>query len=508
MSALESFISPRGVAVVGASREPDKPGHVILQMLLENRRRGLLKAEVYPVNPNAEEILGVKCYRSVKELPEGVDLAIVAVPAKLVPGVIRELGSQGIRAAVVISAGFSEVGNRELELELERAAKEAGVRVMGPNCIGIYSPWSGVDTLFIPSVKTLGDGRVVVSAPRPERGYVALISQSGAVGTAALDYMAGEGIGLSHFFSIGNKIDVDEVELLRVLENDELTRVILLYLESIKRGREFVEVAGRVTKKKPVVALKAGRTAAGRRAAASHTAALAGVDEVYNAAFERSGVVRASDLEELFDFAKALLYQPPPRGPRVGIVTDGGGAGVMATDMAEMLGLEVPELRGRARRELEELQRRGAIPSYAPISNPVDLTGSATDEMFVEALEVLLESEEVDAILVLSLHQVPGIPDPLKLARRIAEISRAYVKPILAVDTGWSDAAVLMRREYDRCGIPAYPTPERAVKSLWALWKYGSYLLKAGAYDAYISGYVKFRDKLIQSASLRTTSPC
>ncbi|MEM4810620.1 MAG: CoA-binding protein [Thermofilum sp.] len=497
MEKLASFFNPRGVAVVGASREPEKPGHVILRMLLENRQRGVLRADVYPVNPNADSILGVRCYKSVRELPDSVDLAIIVVPAKFVPEVVLELGAKGIRSAVVITAGFSEVGNVELERELLEAARKAGVRIIGPNCIGIFSPWSGLDTLFIPSTKELKDGRVLESAPRPARGYVALISQSGAVGTAALDYMAGEGIGLSHFFSIGNKVDVDEVELLEALRADHSTRVILLYLENVRRGREFVKVASEVTKEKPVVALKAGRTAAGRRAAASHTAALAGVDEVYNAAFERCGIVRAADLEELFDFAKALLYQPPPRGPRVGILTDGGGAGVMATDMAEMLGLTVPELRGWAREELEALQREGVIPGYAPIANPVDLTGSATDEMFTAALTVLLSSDEIDSVLVLSLHQVPGIPDPVELARKVAEISRRFDKPVLAVDTGWSDAAVLMRREYDRLGIPAYPTPERAVKALNALWRFGSYLLRKGSYSSYMKSYLEFREKFV-----------
>lgn len=497
MENLSSFFNPRGIAVIGASREPEKPGHVILRMLLENRKRGILKADVYPVNPNADSILGVSCYRSVRDLPDSVDLAVVVVPARLVPGVILELGAKGIHSAVVITAGFSEVGNVELERELIEAARKAGVRIIGPNCIGIFSPWSGLDTLFIPSTKELKDGRIVESAPRPTRGYVALVSQSGAVGTAALDYMAGEGIGLSHFFSIGNKVDIDEVELLEALRADSSTRVILLYLENIRRGREFVKVASKVTKEKPVIALKAGRTAAGRRAAASHTAALAGVDEVYNAAFERCGVVRANDLEELFDFAKALLYQPPPRGPRVGILTDGGGAGVMATDMAEMLGLAVPELKGLAREELEALQRKGVIPSYAPVTNPVDLTGSATDEMFTEALKILLSSDEVDSVLLLSLHQVPGIPDPVELARKAAEISWKFDKPVLAVDTGWSEAAVLMRREYDRLGIPAYPTPERAVKALNALWRFGSYLLREGSYSSYMKRYLEFREKFV-----------
>lgn len=487
------FFEPRGIAVIGASREENKPGHVILKLLLENRERGLLKASVYPVNPKAEEILGVRAYKSVRELPNDVDLAVIVVPAQIVPSVVRELGEKGIRAAVVISSGFSEVGRVDLEEELKREAKRWGVRIVGPNCIGVFSPWSGVDTIFLPYTKRLKDGREVLSAPRPERGSVALVSQSGAVGTAALDYMHGEGIGLSYFFSIGNRADVDEAELLLALGEDEKTRVILLYLESVKNGRDFIKAAQAVSVKKPIVALKAGRTQAGKRAAASHTASLAGSDEVYEAAFRRSGIVRAQDMEELFDYAKALASQPPLAGPRIGVVTDGGGAGVMATDTAEALGLQVPVLMGEARERLEELKRRGVIPEFAQVSNPVDLTGSATSEMFVEATKILLESDEVDAVAILALHQVPGISDPVELARELASLAVEYSKPVVAVDTGWSETAILERREFDKGGVPAYPTPERAVKSLWALYVYGAYLKKKGVFNDYLSRVLERR---------------
>ncbi len=489
--SLKALFEPRGVAVIGASREEDKPGHIILKHLLENYNRGILKAPVYPVNPNADTILGVKVYKSVKDLPPEVDLAVIVVPARIVPQVVRELGERGVKAAVVISSGFSEIGRHDLEEELVREARRGGVRVLGPNCIGVFSPWSGIDTIFLPYYKKLKDGREVLSTPRPPKGHVALISQSGAVGTAALDYMSGEKIGLSHFFSVGNKADVDEVDLLQELERDANTWVILLYLESIKRGREFIEVAERVAQSKPIVALKAGRTQAGRRAAASHTASLAGVDEVYEAAFRRAGVVRANDIEELFDFAKVFVSQPPLPGPRIAIVTDGGGAGVMATDMAETLGLQVPELTGEARERLEDLRRKGVLPEFSQVSNPVDLTGSATSEMFVEAIKVLLESDEIDAIAVLALHQVPGIPDPLDLARKISELASNYSKPLVAVDTGWSEMAVLEREEFDRNGIPSYPTPERAVKALWALYKYGEFLRKKGVFSRYVEEFLE-----------------
>jgi len=495
ISNMKPFFEPSGVAVIGASREEDKPGHVILRLLLESRAKGVLKAPVYPVNPNADTILGVKVYKSISELPSDVDLAVIVVPARLVPQVMRELGEKGVKAAVIISSGFSEVGRFDLEEEVKREARKSGIRVLGPNCVGIFSPWSGVDTIFLPYYKQLSDGRKVLSAPRPARGHVALISQSGAVGTAALDYMYGEGIGLSYFFSVGNKADVDEVELLQALKDEDNTWVILLYLESIKRGREFIKVAEEVAQKKPIIALKAGRTQAGRRAAASHTASLAGTDEVYEAAFRRAGVIRAYDIEELFDFAKIFVSQPPPAGPRLAIVTDGGGAGVMATDMAETLGLQVPELTGDARARLEEMRKKGLLPEFSQVSNPVDITGSATSEMFIATTRVLLESDEVDAVAVLALHQVPGIPDPVELARELAKIASGFSKPVVAVDTGWSEAAILERREFDKGGVPSYPTPERAVKALWALYKYGEFLRKKGKYRAYVDEFLSRRSK-------------
>jgi len=490
---LEKFFNPESIAVIGASREEEKPGHVIFKILLENRKRGLLKARVYGVNPKADYILGEKIYPSVPAIPDNVDLAVIVVPANLVESVMEDLGKKGVKAAIVITAGFSEIGNVELERRVVDKAKKFGIRIIGPNCVGVFSAWSGVDTIFLPYTKVLGDGREVLSAPRPEKGYVALISQSGAVGTAALDYMSGEGIGLSHFISVGNKADIDEVELIEFLKNDPRTRVILLYVENIKEGRKFIDIVSEVTKEKPVIALKAGRTAAGKRAAASHTAAIAGVDEIYDAAFRRSGVIRANDIEELFDLAKAFVKQPPARGNRIGIITDGGGAGVMATDMAEMLGLRVPELKGKAREELEELKDKGFLPKYSQLSNPVDLTGSATSEMFVESTKILLESDEVDAVVILALHQVPGIPDPVALAREIASIAKNYDKPVVAVDTGWSETAILERREFDINGIPAYPTPERAVKSLAGLVRYGEYLSRKGVLDRYIEVILRLR---------------
>jgi len=494
LNTLKSFFDPSSIAVIGVSREREKPGYVIFSLLMENKKKGVLKAKVYPVNPFINEISGVKVYPSIKDIPSSVELAIIVVPASIVPKIMKECGEKGVKAAIVISAGFSEIGNYKLEEEVKRIAKEGGIRVIGPNCIGVLSPPTGVDTIFLPTYKVLENGKRVLSTPRPRPGHVALISQSGAFGTVAMDYMAGEGIGLSAFVSYGNKMDVDEADLLEYFARDENTRVVLMYIESIERGRKVVEVAKKVSLKKPIIAIKAGRTKAGARAAASHTAALAGVDEIYDAAFRRSGIIRAYDMEELFDKAKALVMQPPSRGDRIAIVTDGGGAGVMATDMAETLGLKVPELKGDARRELEEYRKRGILLKFSSVTNPIDLTGSATSDMFVETLKALMKTNEIDTVIILALHQVPGIKDPVKLAREIGKLVKDYnfPKPVLAVDTGWSEAAVLERREFDRNCIPSYPIPERAVKGAKALYEYGYYLKREGELDKYLNNWFPY----------------
>ncbi len=496
---LEYFFNPSSIAVIGASREEDKPGHIIFRNLVENMRKNILKARIYPVNPKANELLGFKVFHSLNEIKENIDLAIIVIPAKYVPSVLEECGEKHVKASIIISAGFSEIGNKDLELQVLDIAKKHGIRIIGPNCIGVLSPWSGIDTIFLPVYKKLRDGKSIVSTPRPLPGYITLISQSGAFGTVAMDYMYGEGIGLSTFVSYGNKIDVDETDLLEYFMEDEYTHVVLMYIESIEKGRKFIEIAQKVSRLKPIIVLKAGITAAGSRAAASHTAAIAGVDSVYNAAFRKSGVIRVYDLEELFDSAKALLMLPPAKGNRAAIVTDGGGAGVMATDMAELIGLSVPRIKDNLRNELDQLRKDKRIPYFSSIENPIDLTGSATTEMYVEVLDVLLRSDDIDIIVVLALHQVPRIEDPIELAKKLSEKVKEYGfnKPVLAVDTGYSEAAVLERELFDKHSIPSYTTPERAIKASRSLYLYGKYLTKVGMFDKYLSIFYKRHKNII-----------
>ncbi len=470
---LDKFFHPSSIVVAGASRKPGKVGHALLEVMLTYKNRGIFKGRLYATNPKpGEDILGVPTFKSVEELPEVPDLAVIVVPAKYVNAVAEECGRKGVKNIIVISGGFAEVGEegRKMQEELVSICKRYGMRLIGPNCVGVVVPSHGVDTMFLPVDKDFR-GRPLESLPRPKPGNISLISQSGAFGVACLDYMYGEGIGLAKFVSYGNKADVDEVELMEYLGEDEHTKVILMYSESIDRGRRFVEVAKKITKRKPIVVLKAGRTSAGSRAASSHTAAIAGSDSVYEAAFKQTGVLRADDMEHMFDMAKALVMQPPARGPRIAILTDGGGVGVMTADAIEMCGLQAPRTSKETEEKLRKLMESGVIPPIAAIHNPIDLTGSATDESFVEALKVLVDDPHVDGIIMLALHHIPGVTG--ELPDKIAAVDMKG-KPIVMVDVGEGSYAKEFRRRFEEFGIPAYPEPERAVRAMKALVDYGS----------------------------------
>ncbi len=470
---MKGFFHPKSVVIVGASRTPGKVGYETLRVMVENQRAGAFKGKLYAVNPRSDEpILGVPTYKSVLDLPEPADLAVIVAPAKYCPSILEECGKKGIKRAIVISGGFAEVGGEGVKLQeqLKEVAERYGIRVIGPNCVGVVVPSSGVDTMFLPVHKDM-DGKPLESSPRPKPGHISLISQSGAFGVACLDYMYGEGIGLAKFVSYGNKVDVDEVDVLEYLAVDPETKAILIYAESIDRGREFLELAKKITKEKPIVILKAGRTSAGAKAASSHTAALAGSDKIYDAAFKQAGVIRVLDMEELFDVAKALVMQPPAKGDRVAILTDGGGVGVMASDEVESLGLKMAKFSEETLSKLQGLKDEGVIPPIAAIWNPVDLTGSATDESFTKALRILLEDENVDAVAILALHHVPGLTS--KLPEKLASIAKEYDKPVVAMDVGSSTYARAFREKFEEVGIPAYPEPERAIRAIKGLVEFG-----------------------------------
>ena len=488
---MRTFFEPRSVAVVGASKKITKVGHVIFKNFVDNKRRGVFKGELYPVNPHEDYILAFKCYPSIKEIIGKIELVVVVVPAESVPQVMEEAASKGAKAAVIISGGFGEVGNHQLEQKVKEIAKQAGIRVLGPNCLGVYDPHTGVDMLFLPETKVLTTGDEVVATPRPMSGHIALVTQSGAFGAAVLDYMAGEQLGLSKFVSFGNKIDVEEPEVLQYLLHDKQTRVVLLYAESIAAGRDFMKIAREVTRVKPVVALKSGRTEAGARAALSHTGAIAGSDKIYDSVFAQVGVIRARDMEEFLDMGEALAFQPPAAGNNVAVITSAGGPGIMAVDELVSRGINVKRFSDETVQKFEELKKAGKIPSFAAILNPLDLTGSVTSEMFELGAKILFDDPEVYGILFLGLHHSPELQEDY--VDRIVALSKNYHKPIVACDIGETEMARFIRSRFDKLGVPSYSSPEDAARAMVALVNYGLYLTKNGDFEEYLSNWVKFK---------------
>jgi acetyl coenzyme A synthetase (ADP forming)-like protein len=486
---LDAFFNPKSVAVVGATKKINKAGHVIFKNFVENKRRGVFKGDIYPVNPHEDYILGFQCYPRLTRIPGELELVVIVVPAEIVLEIMEDAAAKKVKAAVIISSGFGEIGNHELERKVVKIAKKAGIRVLGPNCLGVYDSKTGVDMLFLPETKILTTGEEVVATPRPMRGNIAIVTQSGAFGVASLDYLAGRQIGVSKFVSFGNKSDVDEAEMLQYLYHDGETKVILLYVEDIKNGKTFIEAASKVTKKKPVIALKAGKTEAGARAAASHTGAMAGSDQIYNAAFAQTGILRVRDMEEFFDAAKALVMQPPAAGKNVAIITDAGGPGILAADECESQGLVVKRFSEKTIQKFEKLKKDGKLPKFATNLNPVDVTGSVTSEMFELATDIVFQDPEIYGILLLGLHHTPALQEDY--IDKVAKVASRYEKPIVACDIGETEMALHTRSRFEKLGIPAYSSPEDAARAMSALAKYGLYLKKKGYFKEYLRNFFK-----------------
>ncbi len=493
LKQLDAFFNPRSVAIVGATKKINKAGHVIFKNFVENKRRGFFKGEVFPVNPHEDSILGFQCYSSVTKIPGELDLVVVVVPANIVPDIIEDAASKKVKAVAIITSGFSEVGNFEAENKIVNVAKKAGIRVLGPNCLGVYDSRTGVDMLFLPETKILTTGDEVIATPRPMPGNIAIVTQSGAFGVSALDYLAGLQTGVSKFVSFGNKCDVDEAEMLHYLLYDKETKSILLYVEDIKSGREFLEVAKEVANKKPIVALKTGRREAGARAAASHTGAMAGSDRIYDAVFLQTGIFRAADMDEFFHAGKALATQLPAVGKNVGVITDAGGPGIMAVDECELKGLTVNRFSKKTMAKFERLKIEGKLPKFATNLNPVDITGSGTSEMFVLAAETLFQDSEIYGIILLGLHHLPELQEDY--VDKVAEVANKYDKPIVACDIGETEMALQTRLRFDKLGIPAYSSPEDAARAMNALVRYGLYLKKNKCLEDYMQRFLQSKGK-------------
>jgi len=468
---LSHLFDPRSIAVVGASPDPTKIGFEVFNSMATSKKMGAYSGDLYPVNPRYPEVAGIPCYPNVASIKGDVDLAVVVVPSQGTPSVMLDLAAKGVPAAIIISGGFSEVGNRELEEEVMKIASENGIRVLGPNTLGVQDPYIGLDTFFLPEWKTTTNRHEAISSPKPRPGSIVLVSQSGGVGAALIDYIVGSGAGLRAFVGLGNQADVTLDEVISYYVDDPKTKAILLYIEGVRKGRKLIEACSAASKKKPIVALKAGKTESGRRAAFTHTASMIGQEEVFSMAFHQGGIVEVSTIEDLFDAGKALSMLAPPSGDRVMIVTNGGGAGVIAADSCEGLGLKVPPLSDSAAKNLEDLGKAGRLPPMISPNNPLDLTGSASSETFRLASVALKGGDAFDAWLYITLHQAPAVYDDV--VDVISSVRKERGQPVVACDVGEAEWARIMRSKFESHGIPCYPTPDRAANAIHFLSQYG-----------------------------------
>jgi acetyltransferase len=438
--SLTEFFNPNTVAVIGASTNSKKLGYAVLENLVAG---GYAKVgKVYPVNPTAQEILGLQAYPTVQDVPGSIDLAVIVIPYMYVPEALRTCGEKGIPAVIVISAGFREAGREGLERELEliEIANQYGIRLIGPNCLGVIDTFTPLNASF--------------SAGTPPSGPMAFMSQSGALGTAVLDISLAGRLGLSKFVSLGNKADVDEIDLLKAWEDDPHTSVIMIYSEGMSNGKEFINTARQVTAKKPVVAIKSGVTQSGSRAVSSHTGSLAGSEQAYHAAFRQAGVLRAESMEALFDIALALGYQPLLQGDRIAIITNAGGPGILATDALERSGLSLARFENETITTLAQY-----LPDAASAANPVDVLGDARADRYSLALETVVADPNVDGLLVVLTPQ--AMTEIEATADAIGRLSKTIDKPIITSFMGEAKIESGVDR-LETYGVPNYPFPERA----------------------------------------------
>jgi acetate---CoA ligase (ADP-forming) len=445
---LDKFFNPSSVAVIGAARDPGKVGHSILSNLKSNGYTGAL----YPVNPNARTILGLKSYPGVLSIPGPVDLAVIAVPSKFVVDAVGDCGKKGVPAAIVITAGFKETGEegQALEQRLLEVAAANRVRILGPNCLGLINTANGLNASF--------------ASLMPKKGSIAFFSQSGALCTAILDWSLVRGVGFSKFISLGNKSDISELDLLKYLADDPQTRVILGYIEGISDGRGFMEKASKAVRKKPMVVMKGGGTAAGARAASSHTGSLAGSEKAFDAAFRQTGVLRAHTIEDLFNFALAFADNPIPSGPNLCIVTNAGGPGIIAADACEHSSAKMAELSSSTVSAL-----RKSLPPTAGFYNPVDVIGDAKADRYASAMTTVLADPGVDGCLVILTPQ--AMTEVEATAKAVLDLKWRKTKPVLTCFMGGNSIKNGVALLQDG-GLPTYPYPEDGIRAFDALVRY------------------------------------
>jgi acetyl coenzyme A synthetase (ADP forming)-like protein len=452
LETMRALMQPGAIAVVGASGSEGKIGNSVMKNLVG----GGFEGEIYPINPKSDEILGKKVYADVDDMPDGVDVAVFCIPAKFVPDTLAKVGQKGIKAAVLIPSGFAETGEEELQKELQRKARENGVRFVGPNIYGVYY--------------TPGNMSAAFTTPYDVKGPVALASQSGGIGMGILGFARSTKLGVSAIVGLGNKADIDEDDLLTFFEQDDATNCVALHMEDLKDGRAFVDVAQRVSKKKPIVVLKAGATPAGTKAAASHTAALAGDDKVYEDILREAGVVRARGLQELLQFARCLPILPTPTGENVVIVTGAGGSGVLLSDACFNNGLQLMEMPDDLNEAFMEF-----IPPFGAAGNPVDITGGEPPETYRNTVALGLEDERIHALVLGYWHTI--VTPPMVFAKVMTEVveefrGRGIEKPIVASLAGDVEVEEASQYLFDH-GIPAFPyTTETPVEVLAAKYRW------------------------------------
>ena len=452
IQTLSCFYKPHSVAIIGASSNPNKLSHGIIR----NLAQGSFSGDIFPINPGSNEILGIKAYPSIENVPKNVELAVIVLPANMIPDVLISCGEKGIKAAIIISGGFKEIGHSGAMLEEQCAAigKRYSMRLIGPNCVGTLDLYSGLNTTFIKGI--------------PEKGHIGFVSQSGAVCGAVVDYVQDLGIGFSSMASLGNEIDVDETDIIEYLWKEENTRVICAYIESIRNGKRFIDIASKVTREKPIVLLKAGRSGAGAQAVSSHTGSIAGSYDAYLAAFKQCGITVVNTLQELIDISLGFSLQPLPGGKNTVIITNSGGPAALAADNLQANNLELAVLQPVVQQELTKV-----LPSNSQVMNPIDMLGGADQQEYSAAIQRIMAEQEIHNAIIILTPQ--ALVNPLKIAETIFLSTNNRGKTIMSCFVGGKsipDARRFLHKNY----IPMYIFPDQPGNVLGAMLQYQSRL--------------------------------
>ncbi|MBN2603690.1 MAG: CoA-binding protein [Candidatus Thermoplasmatota archaeon] len=458
---LDTFFKPKSIAVVGASKMSTKIGHAALKNILISE----YECKLYPINPKEKQILGVKCYAKLSDITGSIDLVLISVPAMIVPQIMNECVQKKVKNVIIISSGFSEIGNYELENEIRKIVDGVKINVLGPNTMGYKNASDGLDASFV-----FGN---------PRKGNVAVISQSGALGIGMIYLANNEFVGLSKIIGVGNKLDIDDDDLITYFSRDPETKVMGLYIEAVKDGREFMNSIKDCNK--PVLVVKAGISEAGARAAASHTGSMAGSDDIYSAAIKQAGGIRCRDIVELFDMARALAGQPPAQGNRIGIISNGGGLGIMLTDACVVNGLKIPKLSKKTYNKIDRI-----LPDLVKPNNPVDLVADAGFYRYEACTRALLEDPGIDGVIVASVHGGYARPSEftgaiLKMVRE-RKLHEEFKKPILATWVGGKEFEDIVL-DLKTAGVPIYPSTWRTARAMLSLYLEGERIKREKGLD-------------------------